>query len=116
MSKSYKEYLNEINTFIFDVDGVLTVGTIHVTQDGELLRTMNIRNDYAMKAAIDKGYNICVISGGSNEGVRTRLRNLGVFDIHLGVSDKVAIYEQYLHVNNIKANQVLYMGDDLPDY
>src|SRR5690554_4962174 len=85
MSKSYKEYLNEINTFIFDVDGVLTDGTIHVTQDGELLRTMNIRDGYAMKAAIDKGYNICVISGGSNEGVRTRLRNLGVFDIHLGV-------------------------------
>ncbi|HLV51713.1 MAG TPA: HAD-IIIA family hydrolase [Flavobacterium sp.] len=116
MSKSYKEYMNEINTFIFDVDGVLTDGTIHVTQDGELLRTMNIRDGYALKAAVEKGYNVCVISGGSNEGVRTRLRNLGVFDIHLGVADKVAVYEEYLHVNNIKPHQVLYMGDDLPDF
>lgn len=108
--------MNDINTFVFDVDGVLTDGTIQVTQSGELLRTMNIRDGYALKTAIEKGYNVCVISGGSNEGVRTRLKNLGVFDIHLGVADKVAVYEEYLQVNNIKPHQVLYMGDDLPDY
>lgn len=108
--------MNDINTFIFDVDGVLTDGTINVTQTGELLRNMNIRDGYAMKAAIEKGYNVCIISGGSNEGVRTRLRNLGIYDIHLGVSDKVEIYKEYLHVNNLKPEQILYMGDDLPDY
>lgn len=116
MSKSYKEYLSEITTFIFDVDGVLTDGTIQVTQSGELLRSMNIRDGFAMKAAIEKGYNVCIISGGSNEGVRTRLRNLGLYDIHLGVSDKVAIYQEYIDVNHIKPNQILYMGDDIPDY
>lgn len=116
MSKSYKEYLSEITTFIFDVDGVLTDGTIQVTQSGELLRSMNIRDGFAMKAAIEKGYNVCIISGGSNEGVRTRLRNLGLYDIHLGVSDKVAVYQEYIDVNNIKPNQILYMGDDIPDY
>lgn len=116
MSKSYKEYLSEITTFIFDVDGVLTDGTIQVTQSGELLRSMNIRDGFAMKAAIEKGYNVCIISGGSNEGVRTRLRNLGLYDIHLGVSDKVAVYKEYIDVNHIKPNQILYMGDDIPDY
>lgn len=116
MSKSYKEYMNTINTFIFDVDGVLTDGTIHVLQNGELLRNMNIRDGYAMKAAVEKGYNICVISGGSSEGVRIRLRNLGIYDIHLGVADKVEVLKEYLHVNNINAENVLYMGDDLPDY
>lgn len=116
MSKSYKELMNNINTFVFDVDGVLTDGTIHVLQNGELLRNMNIRDGFAMKAAIEKGYNVCVISGGSSEGVRTRLRNLGLYDIHLGVSDKVAVYQEYIDVNGIKPEQVLYMGDDLPDY
>lgn len=108
--------MNDVNTFIFDVDGVLTDGTIHVTQNGELLRNMNIRDGYAMKAAIEKGYNICIISGGSSEGVRIRLRNLGLYDIHLGVSDKVAVFKEYIDVNNIQAANVLYMGDDLPDY
>ena len=116
MSKSYKEYLSEITTFIFDVDGVLTDGTIQVTQSGELLRSMNIRDGFAMKAAIEKGYIVCIFSGGCNEGVRTRLRNLGLYDIHLGVSDKVAVYQEYIDVNNIKPNQILYMGDDIPDY
>src|SRR5690554_4008652 len=110
MSKSYKEYLNNIDTFIFDIDGVLTDGSIQVTQSGELLRTMNIRDGYALKAAVEKGYNVCVISGGSNEGVRIRLRNLGVFDVYLGVHDKIETYKEYIHVNNIKAENVLYMG------
>src|SRR5690606_6504213 len=116
MSKSYKEYLNNINTFIFVVDGVLTDGTIEVTQSGELLRTMNIRDGYAIQAAIEEGYNVCDMPGGSREGVRVRLRNLGIYDIHLGVINKVEIYQQYIDVNNIKPENVLYMGDDLPDY
>ncbi len=108
--------MNDINTFIFDVDGVLTDGTIHVAPNGELLRNMNIRDGYAMKAAVENGYNVCIISGGSNEGVRTRLRNLGLTDIHLGVSDKVASYKKYIELYNIQPNQVLYMGDDIPDF
>lgn len=116
MSKSYKELMNEITTFILDVDGVLTDGTIHVTETGEMLRSMNIRDGYAMKAAIENGYTVCIISGGSNEGVRVRLRNLGITDIHLGVSDKVETFKEFIDIYNIKPEQVLYMGDDIPDF
>ena len=116
MAKSYKEIMNEINTFVFDVDGVLTDGSVFVTNKGEILRTMNIRDGYAMKAAVESGYNVCIISGGSNEGVRVRLRNLGITDIHLGISDKVETFKEYTELYGIKPEQVLYMGDDIPDY
>lgn len=116
MAKSYKEILNDITTFIFDVDGVLTDGSVFVSNEGELLRTMNIRDGYALKSAVDCGYNVCIISGGSNEGVRVRLRNLGITDIHLGTPNKVATFDEYIDVYNIRPEQVLYMGDDIPDY
>lgn len=108
--------MNDITTFIFDVDGVLTDGSVFVSNEGEMLRTMNIRDGYALKSAVDAGYNVCIISGGSNEGVRVRLRNLGITDIHLGTPDKVATFYEYTDIYNIKAEQVLYMGDDIPDY
>jgi 3-deoxy-D-manno-octulosonate 8-phosphate phosphatase (KDO 8-P phosphatase) len=116
MAKSYKEILNDITTFIFDVDGVLTDNSVHVTQTGEMLRIMNIRDGFAMKAAIESGYNVCIISGGSNEGVRIRLQNLGITDIHLGSSDKVKTFKEYTALYNINPDHVLYMGDDIPDY
>jgi 3-deoxy-D-manno-octulosonate 8-phosphate phosphatase (KDO 8-P phosphatase) len=116
MAKSYKEIMNDITTFVFDVDGVLTDGSVFVTNEGEMQRTMSIRDGYAMKAAIESGYNVCIISGGSNEGVRIRLRNLGITDIHLGTPDKVKTFKEYTDVNSINPEQVLYMGDDIPDY
>ncbi len=116
MAKSYKEIMNNITTFIFDVDGVLTDGTVHVSQTGEMLREMNIKDGFAMKAALETGYNVCIISGGSNDGVRIRLRNLGITDIHLGAPDKVATFKEYVELYNIKPEQVLYMGDDIPDF
>lgn len=116
MEKSYKEIMNQINTFIFDVDGVLTDGSVHVAPNGEMLRIMNIRDGFAMKAAIESGYNVCIISGGNNEGVRIRLKNLGINDIHLASPDKVATFKEYIGSYNIKPEQVLYMGDDIPDF
>jgi 3-deoxy-D-manno-octulosonate 8-phosphate phosphatase (KDO 8-P phosphatase) len=116
MSKSYKEILNDITTFIFDVDGVLTDSSVHVSQNGEMLRIMNIRDGFAMKAAIESGYHVCIISGGSNEGVRIRLKNLGINDIHLSSPDKVKTFKEYTDLYNINPSQVLYMGDDIPDY
>jgi 3-deoxy-D-manno-octulosonate 8-phosphate phosphatase (KDO 8-P phosphatase) len=116
MAKSYKEIMNDITTFIFDVDGVLTDGSVFVSNEGEMLRTMNIRDGYAMKAAIESGYNVCIISGGSNEGVRVRLQNLGITDIHLGTPDKVKTLKEYTDIYRINPEQVLYMGDDIPDY
>lgn len=113
--KSYKEYLEHINTFVFDVDGVLTDGTIVITSDGQLLRNMNIKDGYAMKTALEKDYKVCIISGGSNEGVRQRLRGLGITDIHLGVHDKVEQLKEYMDIYNIDPAHILYMGDDLPD-
>jgi|SRR5690606_10925192 len=113
--KSYKEYLEHITTFVFDVDGVLTDGNIIVTTDGEMLRSMNIKDGYAIKTAVDAGYNVCIISGGSNEGVRQRLRGLGVTDIYLGCSDKVERLNEYFDIYKIDAKNVLYMGDDIPD-
>jgi 3-deoxy-D-manno-octulosonate 8-phosphate phosphatase (KDO 8-P phosphatase) len=116
MAKSYKEIMNEITTFIFDIDGVLTDSSVHITPTGEMLRVMNIRDGFAMKAALESGYNVCIISGGSNEGVRIRLRNLGITDIHLGTPDKVETFKEYTELYQIKPENVLYMGDDIPDY
>ncbi|WP_026916339.1 KdsC family phosphatase [Christiangramia portivictoriae] len=116
MEKNYKEYLNQITTFVFDVDGVLTDGSLQVSTKGELLRTMNTKDGYAMKMALRAGFTVCIISGGKNEGVRERLRGLGITDIYLGVDDKVEQMDEFLDVYDIKPEQVLYMGDDIPDY
>ena len=116
MAKSYKEIMNGITTLIFDIDGVLTDGSVFVTNAGEMLRTMNIRDGFALKAAVESGYNVCVISGGSNEGVRVRLRNLGITNIHLGCHDKVETYKEYIELYGIQPEQVMYMGDDIPDF
>jgi 3-deoxy-D-manno-octulosonate 8-phosphate phosphatase (KDO 8-P phosphatase) len=113
---NYKETMNHIDTFVLDVDGVLTDGTVHVTPSGEMLREMHIRDGFAMKAALESGYRICVISGGSNEGVRIRLRNLGITDIHLGVPDKVQTFKEYCFDYQVDPKNVAYMGDDIPDF
>ncbi len=116
MAKSYKELMNNITTFIFDIDGVLTDSSVHITSTGEMLRTMNIRDGYAMKAAVESGYHVCIISGGSNDGVRIRLKNLGINDIHLAAPNKVETFNDYINTYKIVADQVLYMGDDIPDF
>ncbi|MGI9548248.1 MAG: KdsC family phosphatase [Flavobacteriaceae bacterium] len=115
MQKSYKTFLKDITTFVFDVDGVLTDGTVLVTTEGELLRSMNVKDGYAIKTAVQKGYNVCIISGGSNEGVRIRLAGLGVQHIYLGASRKEVQFDEYISKNDIDLQNVLYMGDDIPD-
>ncbi|SDB27653.1 3-deoxy-D-manno-octulosonate 8-phosphate phosphatase (KDO 8-P phosphatase) [Flavobacteriaceae bacterium MAR_2010_188] len=114
--KSYKISLNNISTFIFDVDGVLTDGTVSIATDGQLIRTMNIKDGYAIKTALLNGYKVCVISGGANEGVRIRLRGLGVTDIYLGAHNKIEQFEEYTELYEINPENVLYMGDDIPDF
>ena len=116
MEISYKQLLPKINTLIFDVDGVLTNGLVTIMPDGELIRNMNIKDGYALKTAVDKGLNVCIISGGKNEGVRTRLANLGIKDIYLGAHDKIKQYNELVEKYNLKPENVLYMGDDVPDY
>ncbi|WP_299713573.1 HAD family hydrolase [uncultured Tenacibaculum sp.] len=115
MDKSYKELFNDVNTFIFDVDGVLTNGIVTVFPNGELVRQMNIKDGYALKAAVKAGYRVCIISGGKNEGVRSRLEGLGITDIYLGAHTKVNQYEELVKKYDLKPENVLYMGDDIPD-
>lgn len=115
MEQSYKKQLNDITTFVFDVDGVFTDGTVLITSTGELLRKMSIKDGYALKTALRKGYKVCIITGGTNEGVRARLKGLGVTDIYLGADRKEEYLEEYLEIYKIDPKAVLYMGDDLPD-
>mgnify|MGYP002639401872 CR=1 FL=1 len=112
---NYKEYLNQITTFIFDVDGVFTDGTIIITTNGEMHRTMHTKDGFALKTAMDKGFHVCIISGGTDEGVRMRLSGLGVKEIHLGAHHKTETMNAYLSNHNISRENVLYMGDDIPD-
>jgi 3-deoxy-D-manno-octulosonate 8-phosphate phosphatase (KDO 8-P phosphatase) len=115
MNISYKQLLPNITTIILDVDGVLTNGYVTIMPNGELVRTMNIKDGYALKTAVDKGYRVCVISGGTNEGVRTRLANLGIEDIYLGAHQKIEQWNLLKKKYNLDASEVLYMGDDIPD-
>lgn len=114
--KSYKEYLNHITTFIFDVDGVLTDGSLQVTDSGALLRTMNVRDGFALKFAVNAGYNVAIISAGTNDGVKIRLEGLGIKTVYLGAHNKIEKFYEYIETNNIKPEHILYMGDDMPDY
>jgi len=116
MSKSYKELMPQITTFIFDVDGVLTNGTVTVFPNGDLIRQMNIKDGYAMKTAIEQGFNLCIISGGTNEAVKSRLAALGIKDIYLGAHQKMDQFKAYLAEKKLSPEEVLYMGDDIPDY
>lgn len=112
---NYKTLLNQITTFAFDVDGVLTNGSLQVSTSGELIRTMNVKDGFVVKEALKAGYEVVVISGGTNEMVRKRLRDLGLTNIHLGIADKVECLEEFLEVYDIKPEHVAYMGDDIPD-
>lgn len=112
----FLENLKNITTFIFDVDGVLTDGTAIASESGDLLRTFNIKDGYALQLALKKGYRICIISGSGGAATTKRFENLGLPDVFLRVSDKVEVFETYLKDNNISSDQVLYMGDDMPDY
>ena len=116
MEKSYKEILPQIDTLIFDVDGVLTNGIVTVFPDGELVRQMNIKDGYALKAAVKAGFRVCIISGGKNEGVRTRLANLGIMDIYLGAHNKIKQFNEIVEKYNLNPENIVYMGDDIPDY
>jgi 3-deoxy-D-manno-octulosonate 8-phosphate phosphatase (KDO 8-P phosphatase) len=106
----------QIRTFVFDVDGVLTDGSVQVFDSGEQVRRMNTKDGYALQLAIKKGYGIAIISGGSSEGVRLRLQGLGISDIFLKAGNKKEILDQYALDKGLQLSEILYMGDDIPDY
>ena len=112
---SYKKKLSQITTFIFDVDGVLTDGSVILESSGEMVRTMHTKDGYALQHAVKKGYHIVIISGGSSVMVKKRLESLGIEHIYLGKDHKLPVLNEHLQKHNISINQVLYMGDDIPD-
>lgn len=110
------EKFKEITTFVFDVDGVLTDGSLLLIEGGQMARSMNIKDGYAMQLAVKKGYHVVVISGGSSAAVKERLLRLGVKDVFMEVADKVEVMRNYVTSNSIEWKKILYMGDDIPDH
>ncbi|WP_242926557.1 KdsC family phosphatase [Pontibacter vulgaris] len=107
--------LTRINTFIFDVDGVLTDGLLYSFADGEQVRAFNIKDGFAIKHAIRQGYRVAIISAKNEPGVRLRLEQLDIEDIFLGAEDKVDVFEDYIYMQGVHPATVAYMGDDMPD-
>ncbi len=105
-----------IKTFVFDVDGVLTDGTLLVLNDGQQARSMNIKDGYALQLAVKKGYRVVVISGGTSDAVKDRLDKLGVKDCFLKVDDKKEKLVAYVTQHRLSWDEVLFMGDDIPDH
>ncbi len=113
---TYKEKLRDITTFVFDFDGVFTDGTVFLMPPSDFVRTMNVRDSYAVQYAVKKGYRIAIITGGNSETVKERMAYLGVQEVFLRASDKLPVLDQFLGTHGLKPENVLYMGDDLPDY
>jgi len=111
-----REELTGVKGFAFDVDGVLSLATQQLTPDGEIVRTSNIKDGFALLAAIRKGYSVCVITGGNSIDVINRCKKLGIKDIYTGTFDKLPCFNDFLEKNNLRAEEIMYMGDDLPDY
>ena len=114
--QNFKQKLNKINTFIFDVDGVLTNGQVLVMESGEMVRNVNSKDGFAIQLALKKGYTLVIISGGNNVAVKNLLTKSGVQHIFISQHDKLACYKDFIYSNNLNDEQVLFMGDDLPDY
>ena len=112
---NFKERLKDIKAFVFDVDGVFSDNVIlHV--NGDLMRHMNVKDGFAVKTAVDKGFKVGIITGGNSESVKSRFNGLGVTDIYLASHNKLDDFEDFYYKYDLKPSEILYMGDDIPDY
>lgn len=107
--------LIKIKAFVFDVDGVLSPSTIPMDDSGKPIRMINIKDGYALQLAVKCGYKIAIITGGDTESVRKRYESLGIKDIFLKASKKLPILIDWMNANGLKPDEVMYMGDDIPD-
>jgi 3-deoxy-D-manno-octulosonate 8-phosphate phosphatase (KDO 8-P phosphatase) len=105
----------KIGTLIFDVDGVFTDGTVLMMESGEIVRKMSARDAFAIRLAVEMGYRVCIITGGTQSGILDRLKTLGIDEIYTGIDKKLPVFLDYLATKNIPSDTVLYCGDDLPD-
>lgn len=108
--------LKKIKSFIFDVDGVLSDSEIVLDVTGEPMRTVNIKDGYAIQLAVKKGYHVCIITGGKTKAVRMRFEGLGVEHIYMGACVKTVSLIDFMEKTGLRSEEILYMGDDIPDY
>lgn len=113
---NYKEELRKVKAFVFDIDGVLSRQTIPLHPGGEPMRTMNIRDGYAIKLAVSKGYPVGIITGGRSDAIQVRYNGLGVTGIYQGSVDKTVDLKDFMSKYGLEAGSILYMGDDIPDH
>lgn len=113
---NYKVKLHDIKAFVFDYDGVMSDGMIYTAGNDFIMRNGNVKDGYAIQYALKLGFKIAVISGGSGESIKQRLNMLGISDVFLSAKEKLSVYKNYLKCNHLEQKNVLYMGDDIPDY
>lgn len=113
---NFKRLLKSIKAIVLDVDGVLSKSVVTIHKDGELIRTTNVKDGFALKHALENGLNVCIITGGFNTAVKERYNALGIKDFYLASSNKLKDLGNFLQKYNLKPEDIVYMGDDLPDY
>ncbi len=113
---NFKEDLMKVKAFAFDIDGVLSLDTIPMHPSGEPMRTSNIKDGFAIQKAVKLGYPVAIITGGNTQSVLKRYQLLGVPDIYMGSSLKMVDFDHWISKCNLNPDNVMYMGDDLPDY
>ena len=111
----HEEFI-QVKAFVFDVDGVMTDGSVIATEQGDFLRTFNIKDGFALQHAIKMQYPIAIISGGKSEGIEKRFTQLGITDVFTGQQHKQAAFDKFIHKHGLSPKDILYMGDDMPDF
>lgn len=114
--KNFKQLIKNVKAFAFDIDGVFTDGTVLVLPGDDLPRTMSVRDGFAVKHAVQSGYKMVIISGGRSEAAKIRLEKLGVHKVFIGRDDKVNALGEFMSEHKLKYENILFMGDDMPDY
>ena len=108
--------LKKIKAIVFDVDGVLSAETIQMDDKGEPIRTINIKDGYAIQLAVKHGLHLAIMTGGHNDNIRLRYDYLGVKDVYINCSMKINVWSEFLHKYTLKEEEIIYVGDDIPDY
>lgn len=111
-----KDKLKHIKAFVFDIDGVLSADTSPLNEDGDPVRTANVKDGYALRNALNMGYHVAIITGGAIDRVRLRYEKIGVPHIYMGVRDKIHSLHDFMQKTGVTESEVLYMGDDLVDF
>lgn len=115
MQKNFKELLPGVRAFAFDIDGVLSTQTVPMSAEGIPMRTANIKDGFVLQLAVKLGYKIAIITGGKSDAIKKRYEGLGITDIYMGQATKIGAYTEWRDANGLNDDEILYMGDDIPD-